>query len=127
MGKLEDYLELDFGKFIVERSVSADVTGKETDPQQNGNKGVPFLERFKKNQVSRRQVFEDDSYRDSNWVLKGVRPYKPPAFTTMRLGQYPVPRGLWQALNQKQDFVRSFPTLGEALSPKNYASKFQTL
>lgn len=126
MGKLEDFLELDFGKFIVERSVSATITGKASNGAQNGG-SVPFLERFKQKQVSRRQVMEDESYRDSNWVLKGVRPYKPPAFTTMRLGQYPVPRAMWQALNLKQDLVRTYPTLGEALNPKNYVTKFQTL
>lgn len=125
MGKMEDVLEFDFGKFVIERIVNAEVIGTTAS---NGSGSIPFLERFKqKQQISRRQVMEDEFYRDSNWVLKGVRPFKPPPFTTMRLGLYKVPSSLWQALNQKQDLVKHSPSLGEALNPKNYATKFQTL
>lgn len=129
MGKSEDILELDFGKFLIERVVSADVitSGGSSSPT-NGKSGSSFLERFKQKQnVSRRQVMEDESFRDSNWVLKGVRPYKLPPFTSMRLGEYKVPHSLWTAISQKQDLVVVNPVLGDNLSSQNYVTRFQTL
>jgi hypothetical protein len=126
MGKMDDVLELDFGKFIVERTVSAEVRGIENVAGENS--AVPFLTRFKQRQsISRRQVMEDESHRDSNWVMKGIRPFKPPPFTTLRLAEYPVPRSLWQAVQQKTDLVASNTSLGDILQPKNYCIKFQTL
>jgi hypothetical protein len=126
MGKMNDVLEFDFGKFIVERSVSAEI--REIENVASENSAVPFLTRFKQRQpISRRQVMEDESHRDSNWVMKGIRPFKPPPFTTLRLAQYPVPRSLWQSIQQKTDLVASNTSLGDVLQPKNYCIKFQTL
>ncbi len=126
MGKSEDVLELDFGKFLIERIVGADVVT--SGASSNGNSASSFLERFKQKQnVSRRQVMEDESFRDSNWVLKGVRPYKLPPFTSMRLGDYKVPHSLWTAISQKQDLVVINPVLGDVLSSQNYVIRFQTL
>ena len=123
MGKFEDVLELDFGKFILERSVSAQVHMKE-----NGPSAQCFLTRFKQSKLSSvRQVMDDQYYRDSNWVMKGIRPFKPPPFTTLRLASYPVPRSLWQTIQQKSDLLGSNPELCDILGPKNYCAKFQTL
>lgn len=125
MGKMDDVVEFDFGDFIVERSVSADIRAKESVDAGNP---IPFLVRFKqRQQISRRQVMEDESHRDSNWVMKGVRPFKPPPFTTLRLASYPVPRSLWQTIQQKLDLVESNRSLCDILGPKNYCIKFQTL
>lgn len=126
MGKIDDVLELDFGKFIIARRISAEV--QETLSVGGNKSAVEFLMRFKQRQkVSRRQVMEDESHRDSNWVMKGIRPFKPPPFTTVRLAQYPVPRSLWQTIQQRLDLVANNPTLCDILCPKNYCLKFQTL
>lgn len=125
MGKNDDVLELDFGHFTIGRRVSSEVREK----LSTGNDPSSFLARFKQQRqsVSRRQVMEDESHRDSNWVMKGVRPFKPPPFTTLRLAQYPVPRVLWQTIQQQLDLVASNPSLSDILGPKNYMIKFQTL
>ena len=83
MGKMDDVVEFDFGNFIIERSVSAEVRSKESVGDGNP---IPFLTRFKqRQQISRRQVMEDESHQDNhtNWVMKGVRPFKPPPFTVV--------------------------------------------
>ena len=122
MGKIEDVLELDFGKFIIDRSVTAEVGSNSAFNAGNSSSASSFLERFKqKQQTSRRKAVEEESFRDNNWMMKGIRPFKQPQFTTVRLGQYTVPRDLWQDLNQKTDLVRFYPILGDALYPKNYA------
>lgn len=126
MGKIDDVLELDFGKCIIARRLSAEV--QETASTGGNKSAVEFLTRFKQRQkISHRQVMEDDSHRDSNWVMKGVRPFKPPPFTTVRLAQYPVPRSLWQTVQQRQNLLANNPTLCEILCPKNYCLRFQTL
>ena len=127
MGRIEDILELDFGKFIIERTVTAEVGSNSCSNGESLSSASSFLARFKqKQQTSRRKVVEDES-RDNNWVMKGVRPFKQPQFTTLRLGQYPVPRDLWQDLNQKTDLVRCYSVLSDSLCRKNYCSKFQIL
>ena len=81
MGKMDDVVEFDFGNFIIERSVSAEVRSKESVGDGNP---IPFLTRFKqRQQISRRQVMEDESHQNTNWVMKGVRPFKPPPFTVV--------------------------------------------
>ena len=123
MGKIEDIMEFDFGAFLIERAISAEVGQKE--PLTGGNR---FLDRFTKlKQVSRRQVMEDEFSRESTWTTKGVRPYKPPPFTTMRLEQFPVPRSLWQTIQQKLDVVGCNPVLAQILCPETYCNKFQIL
>ena len=125
MGKVNDILELDFGKYLIGRMLSVDVHGNET---RVDNSNGDFLARFKqRQQISRRSIMEDASFRDTNWVLKGVRPYVPPPFTSSHLGQYPVPYRLWQSLTLKEDLVSYNSTLGEALSLKNYREKFKIL
>lgn len=123
MGKLEDILEFDFGSFLIERSISAEVQGKE-----NKAGGSNFLERFTRmKQISRRQVMEDEWNREDKWSMKGVRPFKPPPFTTMRLEHFPVPRNLWQDFAQYQDVVATNPVLAQILDTETYCQKFQVL
>ena len=125
MGKLNSILELDFGVYLMGRMLSVDVCLSEIQPE---NSSDDFLTRFKqRQQVSHRQVMEDVRFKDTNWVMKGIRPYAPPPFTSSRLGQYPVPRNLWQKLMQKDDLVSYSATLGEALAVKNYTEKFKIL
>lgn len=123
MGKIDDIVEFDFGAFLIERAIGAEVGQKEAST--GGNR---FLDRFAKlKQVSRRQVMEDELNRESTWTTKGVRPYKPPPFTTTRLEQFPVPRSLWQTVQQKLDVVGCNPVLAQILSPETYCQKFQIL
>lgn len=123
MGKIEDIMEFDFGSFLIQRSVSAEVSQKGNPSGGNG-----FLERFNKlKQVSRRQAMEDELNREGTWTTKGIRPFKPPPFTTMRLEQFPVPRSLWQTVQQRQDVVASNQVLAQVLAPQTYCDKFQVL
>lgn len=126
MGKIEDIIEFDFGTWIMERRVSAEVRGKDELNKQSSSNS--FLMRFKqRQQISQRQVMEDNFDQSTNWVMKGIRPFKPPPFTTLRLASHPVPRSLWQAVQQKIDLVESNPSLSDVLGAKNYCFNFHTL
>ena len=124
MGRISDILELNFGEFRIGRSVSAEVRGLETlVPPEIAGQSFKFLQNS-----SRRQIMEEEVDRDDGeWLLRGVRPYKLPAFTPHRLGSYPVPRNMWRALNDRQDLVRSFSCLSNLLGPNNYKEKFSCL
>jgi len=125
MGRVDDVIEFDFGEYLIGRILSANVCQNDISPN---NSGGDFIARFKqRQQVSRQKTMEDVFYKDSNWILKGIRPYVPPPFTSSPLGQYSVPRSLWQTLTIKGDLVRYENTLGEALSSKNYREKFKIL
>ena len=80
MGKFGDIPELDFGKLVWSLAVVLPL-------RPTGSRPPILLERFNQKQdVSRRQVIEDESSRDSNWVLKGVQE---------------VPHSFWPAISQE--------------------------
>ena len=130
MGKLSDILELDFGDFLIGRSLSADVY--EETFQSNPQIVQSNVRDFRSDQrISRRNFLEEEAQKDQQlneeWVMRGVRPFKPSAFTPHKLGSYIVSRRLWRALNERQDLVRAYPALANSLGSNNYIEKFGVL
>lgn len=76
--------------------------------------------------------------RNSGMLISGVRPIKPPAFVPVRLGLFPIPDRLWQAVvgsdGEKQStedvevaVENAVPCLISDLNISNYSDRFHML
>ena len=121
MGVLEDILELNFGEFLIGRSLSVEVSCSDeaASPIKNLKRNGSFGNRF--------QILQAECEKESQWILKGVRPYKQAPFAPYRLGSYPVPRYMWRSLSERNDLTQRHPCLAHHLSPSNYKEKFSII